>query len=78
MERLDMQNYLVIKIPVKIPTDLINAKSTDLSSGTVDYLKSVMDGSAKISFETVTPDDTETIKDHLIELKEEFRLLKSI
>ena len=53
-----MKTYLVIKIPVKTPTDLINATSVQLAGGTVDYLRGVVDGNAIISFETVGDDSS--------------------
>jgi hypothetical protein len=53
-----MKTYLVIKIPVKTPTDLINATSVQLAGGTVDYLRGVVDGDALISFETVSDDSS--------------------
>ena len=55
-----MKTYLVIKIPVKTPTDLINATSVQLAGGTVDYLRGVVDGDALISFETVSDDSSDS------------------
>ena len=57
-----MKTYLVIKIPVKTPTDLINATSVQLAGGTVDYLRGVVDGDALISFETVSDDSSDSSK----------------
>jgi hypothetical protein len=56
-----MKTNLVIKIPVKIPADLINASSVLLAGGTIDYLRGVLDsGEASISFETVADDSSDS------------------
>ena len=56
-----MKTYLVIKIPVKTPTDLINATSVQLAGGTVDYLRGVIDGDALISFKTASDDSSANV-----------------
>ena len=48
-----MKTYLVIKIPVQIPLDLINVTSEKLANGVVDNIRSFVSGEAAISFETV-------------------------
>jgi hypothetical protein len=53
-----MKKNLVIKIPVKIPADLINATSMQLAGGTEKYLRGVLDGDPVISFETVAGYDS--------------------
>jgi hypothetical protein len=53
-----MKTYLVIKIPLKTPTDLIHVTSVQLAGGTVDYLRGLVDGDALISFETVSDDSS--------------------
>ena len=48
-----MKTYLVIKIPVQIPVDLLNVTSEKLANGVVNNIRSFVSGEAAISFETV-------------------------
>jgi hypothetical protein len=56
-----MKTYLVIKIPVQLPTDIINVTSEHLANGVVDYIRSFIIGEPEINFETAPENQRDII-----------------